>query len=124
MHKIKPLVTATLFILCSYSHSGYKILSHDYIVSSGQIKITFNPSLIKESAKVSFQPCGGCEWLQANTQIDTEYYDQYERVTFKRFRENVKSFEFNPPKSGYKALISIDKRNNEIFNIKWNYVEL
>lgn len=105
-------------------HAAYKVISHDYIVSSDQIKIVFNPSIIKKSAKIQFQPCLGCPWVDAQTYEDSEYFNQYVKVSFNQFKKQVKSFQYNPPKKGYKALISVDKRNNNIFNIKWNYVEL
>lgn len=122
------IMTATLllstFIAPSYSYAGYKVLSHDYILAADQIKIKFDPSIIKESAKISFQPCQGCQWIEAQSYKDTEYFHQYEIIPYKKFKQKVKSFLHNPPKGGYKILISVDTRNNNIFNIKWNYVEL
>lgn len=129
MKSMLNLFTASLLLLqclllVSHSHAGYKIINHDYILAADQIKINFDPSLIKESAEISFQPCRSCQWLTAQTTLETKYYHQYELIPFKKFKQKVKSFLHNPPKDGYKVLISIDTRNKDIFNIKWNYVEL
>jgi len=125
---IKKLVIYIFLCTLSFSSfsnvNNYKVISSDYIVSSTQMKIEFNPSIIKKSAKISFQPCLGCPWLDSQTYEGTDYFHKYEKISYKKFKQKVKSFQYNPPKDGYKILISIDNRNNNIFNIKWNYVEL
>jgi len=118
------IFSCTLSLSAFANFNNYKVISSDYIVSSEQIKIEFNPSIVKESATISFQACLGCPWSEAQTYEGTDYFHKYEQISYKKFKQKVKSFQYNPPKGGYKALISIDNRNNNILNIKWNYVEL
>lgn len=124
MNKIIIALMLQVAFFSTSSHSNYEVISKDYIVGAEQIVIEFGPSIVKKSAKVEFQPCVNCEWVKAQTTNDTQYFNQYLQVDFNQFKKQVKSYLHNPPKEGYRALISIDKRNNNIFNIKWNYVEL
>lgn len=105
------------------TQAGYRIISHDYIVNADDIKLTFNPSLIKQTVEVSFQRCPSCEWLDKVTTDETDFFLKEIPISYKDFKKSVKSYQYNPPSKKYRALISIDTRNNEIFSINWNYVE-
>jgi hypothetical protein len=120
---IASFILLSAFLSIS-SHSNYDIINEDYILGSEQIEIQFHPSLIKKFAHVKFQPCMNCKWIEAKTYKDTQYFDQYLQIDFKHFRKLVKRDLRTPPKDGYRVFISIDKRNNNIFNMKWDYVEL
>lgn len=121
--KVLPIIAIT-FIANLTMASEYKVINRDFILGSHQIEIEFSPSLVKEEISISYQPCPNCEWKKASSNDETEFYFRTLPVEFKKFKERVKQYKYNPPKHKYKAFISIDSRNNNIFTIKWDYVEL
>ena len=123
---LSKLLTITSIIFLSISinsQAGYRVISHDYIVDASKITFSFNPSLVKESVEVSFQRCPTCKWLNKTTTAQTKFFLTEVPISFTDFKKQIKSDQKNPSKEKQRALISIDIRNDNIFNIKWNYVE-
>lgn len=124
---MKINVTKLLFLslfLSSACIAEYQVLNQDYLLGSHQVKISFSPSLMKEEFSIEYQPCPNCSWLKAQSYNDTELFYKTLPVDFKTFKKKVKSYKYNPPNHKYRAYISLDTRNNNIFTIKWDHVEL
>jgi hypothetical protein len=122
------IILTPLALLCLLTgtnvHAEYRVISEDYKFSSQDISIKFSPSLYKQEATVSYRICPSCQWQERIFTVGTQYSVKDQPVNFKEFKQVVKKYKYNPPSDGFRTYLSIDRRNNEIFSIEWDIVEL
>lgn len=111
-------------LMVSQSATAYEVISRDYKLPSEQVRIDFSQSIYKTEATVNIQPCSTCSWVAYHINKKTELYKKTAPVNYQTFKQQVKKYRNNPPAKSYNVYLSINIKSNEVFTIKWDYVEL